>query len=195
MKDITHWKEKINEKLSTLCCVEEKLGVIKIKCDSKDIVNISTILSKEFDVNGFIGAFGTHYQNAESIVELRYMFISYKENFRVEIVAEIKDGMSALSLTDLYSGAEWYEREIFDMLGVKFSDLKDHRRILTDYNFEHHPLRKDFPVVGYNEVRYDFLSGEVRYFENNFSQDYKQFDSNMQIDTKAVFDKIKTTNS
>lgn len=195
MKDITHWKEKINEKLSTLCCVEEKLGVIKIKCDSKDIVNISTILSKEFGVNGFIGAFGTHYQNAESIVELRYMFISYKENFRVEIVAEIKDGMSALSLTDLYSGAEWYEREIFDMLGVKFSDLKDHRRILTDYNFEHHPLRKDFPVVGYNEVRYDFLSGEVRYFENNFSQDYKQFDSNMQIDTKAVFDKIKTTNS
>ena len=187
--------EKITEKLSSIARVEDGFGVVKIKCSPSDVISVCEILKKEFKVNGFVGAFGSHYSKPEDITRVRYMLISHEDNFRVEVIADVKNGTKALSLSGMYAGAEWYEREIFDMCGVEFFGLEDHRRILTDYNFEHHPLRKDFPVIGYREVRYDPLSEDVRYFENNFSQDYKEFDGSMDIDPSAVFEKIKTIKS
>ena len=108
--------------------------------------------------------------------ELVYHFLSMYLNHRIRVKVAIAEDEIAPSLTGLYPSANWFEREVFDMFGILFSGHPDLRRILTDYGFRGHPLRKDFPTTGYTEVRYDDALKRVVYEPVQLVQEYRQFD-------------------
>ena len=108
--------------------------------------------------------------------KLVYHFLSMVQNQRIRLVFWINEGDVVPSITDIHSSANWFEREVFDMYGIHFSGHPDLRRLLTDYGFDGHPLRKDFPTTGYLEVRYDEVKKKVVYEPVKLNQEYRQFD-------------------
>jgi len=108
--------------------------------------------------------------------DLVYHFLSMPQNQRIRVKAAVAEDALVPSITSLHPSADWYEREVFDMYGIMFSGHPDLRRILTDYGFRGHPLRKDFPTTGYTEVRYDETAKRVVYEPVKLVQDYRQFD-------------------
>lgn len=105
-----------------------------------------------------------------------YHYLSMQQNIRIRIKSTVKDGQIVPSITSLFPAANWFEREVFDMYGILFSNHPDMRRILTDYGFQGHPLRKDFPTTGYLELRYDQESKKVVYEPVKLTQEYRRFD-------------------
>ena len=105
-----------------------------------------------------------------------YHFLSMPQNQRIRVKISVAEDEIVPSITDLHPSANWFEREVFDMYGVMFSGHPDLRRILTDYGFRGHPLRKDFPTTGYTEVRYDETQKRVVYEPVTLVQEYRQFD-------------------
>jgi NADH-quinone oxidoreductase subunit C len=105
-----------------------------------------------------------------------YHFLSMYQNQRIRLRVGIHEDDVLASITDVHPSANWFEREVFDMFGILFSGHPDLRRILTDYGFRGHPLRKDFPTTGYTEVRYDEVEKRVVYEPVNLVQEYRQFD-------------------
>ena len=105
-----------------------------------------------------------------------YHFLSMVQNQRIRISANISEGEVVPSIIALHPSANWFEREVFDMYGIFFSGHPDLRRLLTDYGFTGHPLRKDFPTSGYLEVRYDEVKKQVVYEPTKLTQEYRQFD-------------------
>jgi NADH-quinone oxidoreductase subunit C len=105
-----------------------------------------------------------------------YHFLSMRLNQRIRVRAAVREDEIVPSITDVFPAANWYEREVFDMYGVMFSGHPDLRRILTDYGFRGHPLRKDFPTTGYVEVRYDEEQKRVVYEPVRLTQEYRLFD-------------------
>ncbi|WOI54902.1 NADH-quinone oxidoreductase subunit C [Palleronia sp. LCG004] len=112
----------------------------------------------------------------ETRFELVYHFLSMYQNQRIRLKAEVREDEMAPSITSVHPSANWFEREVFDMFGILFAGHPDLRRILTDYGFRGHPLRKDFPTTGYTEVRYDEVSKRVVYEPVSLVQEYRQFD-------------------
>lgn len=107
---------------------------------------------------------------------LVYHFLSMYQNHRVRVKMAVPDGEITPSICAIHPSANWFEREIFDMFGLMFSNHPDLRRLLTDYGFRGHPLRKDFPTSGYTEVRYDEAQKRVVYEPVSLVQEYRQFD-------------------
>lgn len=105
-----------------------------------------------------------------------YHFLSMYQNHRIRLKAAVGDDDMVPSIHSIHPSANWFEREVFDMFGILFSGHPDLRRILTDYGFRGHPLRKDFPTTGYTEVRYDEAQKRVVYEPVNLVQEYRQFD-------------------
>jgi NADH-quinone oxidoreductase subunit C len=105
-----------------------------------------------------------------------YHFLSMYQNHRVRLRVSIREEDMVPSITSVHAGANWFEREVFDMFGIIFTDHPDLRRLLTDYGFRGHPLRKDFPTTGYTEVRYDEELKRVVYEPVSLTQEYRQFD-------------------
>jgi len=103
-------------------------------------------------------------------------FLSMWRNQRIRLKAAVEEGAMVPSISGLHPSANWFEREVFDMFGILFSGHPDLRRILTDYGFRGHPLRKDFPTTGYTEVRYDEVQKRVVYEPVSLVQEYRQFD-------------------
>ena len=108
--------------------------------------------------------------------DMVWHFLSMYRNQRIRVKAAIREDQMVPSLTSLHPSADWFEREVFDMFGILFSGHPDLRRLLTDYGFRGHPLRKDFPTTGYVEVRYDEMLKRVVYEPVNLTQEYRQFD-------------------
>jgi len=111
--------------------------------------------------------------------EVVYNLLSLKLNNRITVKIALEENSSLNSVSSIFPTANWLEREIFDMYGIAFNNHPDLRRILTDYNFEGHPLRKDFPLTGYKEVRYDNDKKAVIYEDVNLMQEYRNFDFEM----------------
>lgn len=116
------------------------------------------------------------YPEREKRFEIVYHLLSMTQNQRIRIKAAVREREIVPSITDIHTSANWFEREVFDMYGVMFSGHPDLRRILTDYGFRGHPLRKDFPTTGYTEVRYSEEEKRVVYEPVKLTQDYRQFD-------------------
>ena len=112
----------------------------------------------------------------EKRFEVVYHFLSMTQNQRIRVKVAVRETEIVPSITSLHPSADWFEREVFDMYGIMFSGHPDLRRILTDYGFRGHPLRKDFPTTGYVEVRYDEVEKRVVYDPVDLVQEYRQFD-------------------
>ena len=119
---------------------------------------------------------GVDYPENEKRFELVYLLLSHEYNTRIKILTKFQVNQTISSLTKIFPSANWMEREVFDMYGVKFKNHPDLRRILTDYGFKGHPLRKDFPLTGFNEVRYSEEEKKVVYEPVKLEQNYRNFD-------------------
>ncbi len=116
------------------------------------------------------------YPNEEKRFRIYYLLLSHENNSRIKISVSLNIDEKISSITKIYPSANWMEREVFDMYGIKFKSHPDLRRILTDYNFKGFPLRKDFPLTGFNEVRYSEKEKKVAYEPVKLEQDYRDFD-------------------
>ncbi|NOX40117.1 MAG: NADH-quinone oxidoreductase subunit C [Alphaproteobacteria bacterium] len=116
------------------------------------------------------------YPTRDKRFEVVYHFLSMYQNHRIRVKTSVREGEFVPSIVGVHPSANWFEREVFDMYGILFSDHPDLRRILTDYGFRGHPLRKDFPTTGYSEVRYDEKAKRVIYEPVSLVQEYRQFD-------------------
>ena len=116
------------------------------------------------------------YPEQEERFCLVYHYLSMQQNIRIRIKSFVKEEQIVPSITNLFPSANWFEREVFDMYGILFSNHPDMRRILTDYGFQGHPLRKDFPTTGYLELRYDQEKKKVVYEPVKLTQEYRRFD-------------------
>ena len=119
---------------------------------------------------------GVDYPDNNKRFELVYLLLSHEKNLRIKISIRFQVDQSIISLTKIFPSANWMEREVFDMYGIKFKNHPDLRRILTDYGFKGHPLRKDFPLTGFNEVRYSEKDKKVIYEPVKLEQNYRNFD-------------------
>jgi len=119
---------------------------------------------------------GVDYPDRDIRFEVVYNLLSLTLNQRIRVKITVADGVPVPSVTGVFSGAGWYERETWDLYGIYFSDHPDLRRLLTDYGFEGHPLRKDFPLTGRVEMRYDQAQKRIVYDSVNLTQEYRRFD-------------------
>ena len=119
---------------------------------------------------------GVDFPDRQKRFDVIYHFLSFKHNSRLRIKIIIGEDESIPSITSIFPAANWFEREAFDMYGIQFKDHPDLRRILTDYGFEGHPLRKDFPLSGNVEIRYDEIDKKIIHEPVNLQQDFRSFD-------------------
>ena len=119
---------------------------------------------------------GVDYPDSEKRFQLVYLFLSHENNIRIKVSTQFQLDQNISSITKIFPSANWMEREVFDMYGIKFKNHPDLRRILTDYGFKGHPLRKDFPLTGFNEVRYSEKEKKVIYEPVKLEQNYRNFD-------------------
>ena len=119
---------------------------------------------------------GVDYPEDEKRFQLIYLFLSHEKNLRIKLLIKLDTNQKIPSVTKIFPSANWMEREVFDMYGIKFKNHPDLRRILTDYNFKGYPLRKDFPLTGFNEVRYSEKEKKVIYEPVKLEQNYRNFD-------------------
>ena len=119
---------------------------------------------------------GVDYPDEEKRFKLIYLFLSHENNCRIKLSINFQPNQVIDSITKIFPSANWMEREVFDMYGIKFKNHPDLRRILTDYGFKGHPLRKDFPLTGFNEVRYSEKDKKVIYEPVKLEQNYRNFD-------------------
>ena len=119
---------------------------------------------------------GADYPDRAERFDIVYNLLSLTHNHRIRVIVMVGENETVDSVTDLYQGAGWYEREVWDLYGVPFKNHPDMRRILTDYGFEGHPLRKDFPLTGFVEIRYDEEKQRIVQEPVELTQDYRNFD-------------------
>ena len=119
---------------------------------------------------------GVDYPDSEKRFQLVYLLLSHQNNIRIKVSIQFQLNQIINSITKIFPSANWMEREVFDMYGIKFKNHPDLRRILTDYGFKGHPLRKDFPLTGFNEVRYSEKEKKVIYEPVKLEQNYRNFD-------------------
>jgi NADH-quinone oxidoreductase subunit C len=120
---------------------------------------------------------GVDYPNRPERFEVVYQLLSMRHNLRIRVKVTTDEETPVPSVSSLFSSAPWFERETWDLYGVMFDGLADHRRLLTDYGFDGHPLRKDFPLTGHVEVRYDAEQKRVVYGPVSLPQDFRVFDN------------------
>lgn len=153
-----------------------------IYVDSKAIIEFLTFLRDDQNLSfkTLLDVFGADMLGIRTPrFEVIYNLLSYKLNNRITVKVALNDGEKTPSAVSVFSAAGWFERETFDMYGIIFEGNPDLRRILTDYDFEGHPLRKDFPLTGYKEVRYDPEKQKVVYEPVKLMQEFRNFDFEM----------------
>ena len=136
---------------------------------------------------------GVDYPENEKRFELIYLFLSHENNTRIKLLTRFELDQTINSITKIFPSATWMEREVFDMYGIKFKNHPDLRRILTDYGFKGYPLRKDFPLTGFNEVRYSEKDKKVIYEPVKLEQNYRNFDFESPWEGTTYIKEIKNS--
>jgi NADH-quinone oxidoreductase subunit C len=157
---------------------ELAFGQLTLTCAAKDIVPVLTFLRDDANTlfKVLIDISGVDWPERRNRFDVVYHLLSMGHNQRIRVKIEANDTEPVPSVSGLFSAAGWYEREAWDMYGILFSGNSDLRRILTDYGFDGHPLRKDFPLTGHVEVRYDDEKKRVVYEPVSLTQDFRSFD-------------------
>jgi len=179
MKNLSDLEKKINSELATkIKNTKINHKHIYINIENENLLEVVLFLknNNETKFKQLIDITAVDYPESERRFKLVYLFLSHEFNYRVLIDFFINENEIVTSLTSVFPSANWMEREVFDMYGVKFKDHPDLRRILTDYGFIGHPLRKDFPLTGHNEVRYSEDDKKVIYEPVKLEQNYRNFD-------------------
>ena len=155
-----------------------RVGELTILVRTASIVKVMSFLRDDTTClfKQVVDVCGVDYPSRESRFDVVYHLLSMKHNQRIRVKVHTDEDTAVPSITGVFSAAGWFERETWDMYGVMFSDHPDLRRILTDYGFEGHPLRKDFPLTGYVEVRYDEEQKRCVYEPVKLTQDFRNFD-------------------
>jgi NADH-quinone oxidoreductase subunit C len=151
-------------------------GDLSLTAKRDDIIVVLQHLRDIEGFTSFVDVCGVDYPERKERFEVVYHLLSMSHNTRVRIKISTDEDTPVASACALWPAADWFEREAFDMFGILFSDHPDLRRILTDYGFHGHPLRKDFPLTGYTEVRYDETQKRVIYEPVKLVQEYRNFD-------------------
>ena len=178
-ENLKNAEKLINAELSSkISGSEVKFEELLFKTSSGDIIEILKFLKLDnrFKFKQLIDIAAIDYPNEEKRFELVYILLSIENNIRIKISIKFEANEKIPSIVKIFPSANWMEREIFDMYGIKFINHPDLRRILTDYNFKGHPLRKDFPLTGFNEVRYSEKEKKVIYEPVKLEQNYRNFD-------------------
>ena len=171
--------EHILEEIGDLVTEHEiRLGELMLTVPRDAIVRVMTFLRDDSSVDCklLMDVAGVDYPERPERFEVVYNLLSVRQNHRVRVKVRTDEDSPVPSVAQVFSAADWFEREVWDLYGVFFSDHPDLRRILTDYGFEGHPLRKDFPLTGYVEVRYDEEEKRVVYEPVKLPQDFRSFD-------------------
>ena len=179
MKNLSNLEKKINSELTTkIKSTEIKHKNIYINIENENLLEVIVFLknNNETKFKQLIDITAVDYPEKEKRFKLVYLLLSHEFNSRVVIDFFINENEIVTSLTSVFPSSNWMEREVFDMYGIKFKDHPDLRRILTDYGFVGHPLRKDFPLTGHNEVRYSEDEKKVIYEPVKLEQNYRNFD-------------------
>ena len=158
--------------------VADKNILIEAEFDKNKITDILKILKDEndFNFNQLLDITAVDYPSREFRFDLIYILQSLKKNKKIILKTFLEETDSIVSVTNIHKSADWYERECYDLFGIEFLNHPDLRRIMTDYNFEGYPLRKDFPLTGHTEVRYDDLEKKVIYEPVKLIQEFRDFD-------------------
>jgi NADH-quinone oxidoreductase subunit C len=151
-------------------------GELTLDADRDHIVEVLAVLKDQFEFQQLIDICGVDYPDRALRFDVVYHLLSLTQNHRVRVKLRTDEDKPVQSVCAVYPCADWFEREAFDMYGVLFSGHPDLRRILTDYGFTGYPLRKDFPMTGYVEVRYDEEQKRVVYEPVKLTQEFRRFD-------------------
>ena len=179
MNNLIDLEKKINSELGTKINTSEiKHNQIYLEIDSEDLIDVVLFVktNKDTKFRQRIDITVVDYPERSKRFKIVYLFLSHEFNQRMILSYDISENEVIASLTPIFPSANWMEREVFDMYGVNFKDHPDLRRILTDYGFKGHPLRKDFPLTGFNEVRYSEKEKKVIYEPVKLEQNYRNFD-------------------
>ena len=179
MFNLQDLEKKINSELGTKI-KDSKInhGQIYITINPEELLDATLLLktNKNTKFRQLIDITAVDYPENQKRFKMVYLFLSHELNQRIILSFFINENQQIPSLTKIFPSANWMEREVFDMYGVKFTDHPDLRRILTDYGFEGYPLRKDFPLTGHTEVRYSEEEKKVVYEPVKLEQNYRNFD-------------------
>jgi NADH-quinone oxidoreductase subunit C len=153
-----------------------ELGALVVNVAAKDALGLFTRLRNEFAFAQVMDICGVDFPERAARFDVVYNLLSVTRNERIRVVVPTDEQTPVDSVSALWPCATWWEREVWDLFGIRFEGLADHRRIVTDYGFEGHPLRKDFPLTGYVEVHYDDERKAVVYDKVKLTQEFRNFD-------------------
>ena len=179
MENLESLEKAINSELTTkILSSKIKHNQINICIEDNNLIEVVIFLKTHSSTKfkQLIDITAVDYPERDKRFKMVYLLLSHEKNSRIKIEFDMKEGEILSSLTSIFPSANWMEREVFDMYGVEFKDHPDLRRILTDYGFKGHPLRKDFPLTGHNEVRYSEEDKKVIYEPVKLEQNYRNFD-------------------
>ena len=195
MSNLESLEKKINSEFGTKIKDSKiKHNQIYISIDPEDVIEVTSLLKTNVTTRfkQLIDITAADYPENKKRFKIVYLLLSHELNQRIVLNFFINENQQIPTLTKIFPSANWMEREIFDMYGIKFTDHPDLRRILTDYGFEGYPLRKDFPLSGHNEVRYSEEEKKVVYENVKLEQNYRNFDYESPWEgTKYIKDQTK----
>ena len=194
MENLNNLEKIINSELSSK--IQKSFIVndeLMIEINVSDLIEVIQFLksNEKCKFRQLIDIAGVDYPDQEKRFKLIYFFLSHEKNNRVKLSIQFETNEMINSITKIFPSANWMEREVFDMYGIKFKNHPDLRRILTDYGFKGHPLRKDFPLTGFNEVRYSEKEKKVVYEPVKLEQNYRNFDFESPWEGTNYLKKIK----